>query len=1467
MRKICMFSTATIVILGVAFTATAKDAKFPEDWKSFDVGRLVKLVESLPGSSSEALAKIAPVFYERLLANPSESTALDYERWVYTVWPLGGSLAAVECAHWRNKFRAAFVQYDLEAKELVYLGSAIRYLDDDDFRHFLAESLAKTSEWQNAGVFEISRIRTMIRIPMGYESGSVAARIKLFSVFVRWYLTNNSNEIQSELCQAWRSFGRETSKALSAEHRAEWRQRLRSEYDQRKNLRLADMVRLEHVLQLLRDKEASAFLANLMERASDWETASVQDLANMAESLSGGTQTSPTVAARAKLAAAVLTKHLTEASRIRSVGVDAIARLARALSKHISPEDRLKWAKNLRSSLAKKELGAKELMLLSEALRCLADEDGSLWAAQRIVSGNALESASIDELIELAQEYAGEKDATSWSIRRKLSSVILNTLMTESSKIVLIDAGYWAKLARSLETDLSDEECVQWRTRLWEAFARRKLDLRELLWLTAAMRALRDRDEFSFMAMWLEKNDSWRSWNWKLTHYASYLSKVAYTSKPKGIIARKRLFENVFSTYLSDGATIRSIGCVLWRHVAQQFQRELARPQGGREEWVRRLRDAFVPSPEAIWAMDPLELMSLADLLAMLKDKKASKLVSTYIYGSDRWQSLDIETLMDLSRRTIVNVPDEEVKVARLRLAEHIGRGYLLNREVALFAGRLPTFAAYFAGDMTLEARNCWAAKFWGAFAGSRAALRELEEGALDDLLTCLRSLDATDLAAMIERQRQYLRCSPEATEKTEVDGWWSDSAWPLLCWRVIAVRPSRRQAVWKEGIRELLSESVLPTNEVLKASERLVAVLLAEKTGSLSPVQILADTLDACRDYSTGEAVRKRLNKYKLLMYLDEMPSQFQEIMERVRELEEAGQIGKACKVCTELIAEAEKAGHKEFTALIRLKLLELTLEQRTVDVASAEKQLQAIKSTSTVPGEEVWNLECRLLIDRLAMAPPERRETVWNEGIPAISGEDFCIFEDTFADLDEFGTSLGNALLVDRVLNDLLLLTPNISSMHRIQLRRVKALAIRGDWENTRFAALLAVLFANGTSSGPFEAVKDCIEIMESAGAPSDALEWIRICLGRSASGGYTKEKPATKPCAVEPVDQSLKSAARQLLQTKAIGISSRQKAFCQLFAGSAEDAMVTAHAALAESQNTRNRIGDRLNDISTILSVADGHIRNSDRFSRWLVAHHAKAQDASMNEIPLTDALLGILIKCQKGLRDVNDPNKVSTKIATYAKLSTKSGREISERWLKRREKNLVRWGIEALEDQNRSWPQYFWARAIHTRGNLEGVAQAILFRAGRESQIENIVELLTATSLLLSSAQDRQYLLHRAAEVLFGTSDFEGCLKLLERADTLVKGSRKPQEMSVGFVRVMSLIGLKRYDEAIKALAEMELLPGTAEEHARTIYLTGWIYLKQNNQSKALSVLRRGIETYPNASFTLKAREIVMRFKGT
>jgi len=449
----------------------------------------------------------------------------------------------------------------------------------------------------------------------------------------------------------------------------------------------------------------------------------------------------------------------------------------------------------------------------------------------------------------------------------------------------------------------------------------------------------------------------------------------------------------------------------------------------------------------------------------------------------------------------------------------------------------------------------------------------------------------------------------------------------------------------------------------------------------------------------------------------------------------------------------------------------------------------------------------------------------------------------------------------IAHKILNDLMLLSPDLASMVGLQQRRVALLSAETYWKEAKTAAVLCATMANATTDGPIGCANRCTDIMRFADAPATEVERFR--------GIWSGEEGEAIGGPTAMVDSLLAGAAKAALETSAKEqLPPRRLAYLHLLAGQAEEALRHIHTALTQAKD-ESEIFDRLDDVQTILSASGSGLWNSDGFSRWLASASGDATRPKPHSDLLQDYLVGLELD-SGGTVGSSQTAPTSGAAKAYSRMSRGGRAGMAAKHLARRRQRLIRWGADALRDKEHIWSRKCLAAAINMQQKPESltvatdsaVAAAVCAKGAKD-----VVQFLETVVPLVHSRAGRRHLLYRLAVAHYNQSAYEESLKCLDSSDALSEDPAGKQHMAAGILRARSLIELARYEDAAGILAGMEGWPGTPKQQARVLFLTGWTCLQSSDTAGALSAFQEVVRRFAETAVADEAARVIGALEGT
>jgi len=544
----------------------------------------------------------------------------------------------------------------------------------------------------------------------------------------------------------------------------------------------------------------------------------------------------------------------------------------------------------------------------------------------------------------------------------------------------------------------------------------------------------------------------------------------------------------------------------------------------------------------------------------------------------------------------------------------------------------------------------------------------------------------------------------------------------------------------------------------------------------------------------------------------------------------------------------------------LARQSLFSLLFQRKTWDIEAIEKHLKAFVSREGHLSGDLWNYACRLWLGKVRDATTADRKSIWQQGLSLLSCDRFTISAETLADLDELIKALkeDSSLSPVTVLTDLLLLCPDLSSMKELQRRRVEFFAAQQNWDEALAGAGLEVLLSIATPEGPRPEVARFLQLMEEAKIASLSKENCKTLIfwRPSTQQDSLPDVDNKRKIVLEiplSVDTELKAAAQNLLAGKNPRLSWRNRAYAHVYTDNFSEALEDLHAALAKSGADKTYSSDVYDDIAFCLWAADGRFNECGRFTKYIAQDLAERSEQGYYG---DDVLLGILIQCKVNSK-VSDP----TVVISQKKLA----RLAMDRW----EQRLHYWAGDALLWSQPEWSRLFWVMAINDRDTPGGVIDcidAIYTKLRQGLRIADAERFLKSMIEHTPDVTAKRNLLLKIALLLHDQGKFKECLETLIRADTFMTNKEAEQDIAVGFIRAMSLIRTRDFTQAIALLNDMQTWPGTPEQHARSLFLLGWIYLQNNNVEQSLLALQGVVDKYPRTAAARKAKQLAAHLRN-
>jgi uncharacterized protein HemY len=140
-------------------------------------------------------------------------------------------------------------------------------------------------------------------------------------------------------------------------------------------------------------------------------------------------------------------------------------------------------------------------------------------------------------------------------------------------------------------------------------------------------------------------------------------------------------------------------------------------------------------------------------------------------------------------------------------------------------------------------------------------------------------------------------------------------------------------------------------------------------------------------------------------------------------------------------------------------------------------------------------------------------------------------------------------------------------------------------------------------------------------------------------------------------------------------------------------------------------------------------------------------------------------------------------------------------------------------------------------------------------------ENIATLLKYAVKNMKDSPGRQYVLQTCGKIHYKHKEYGNCVAAFNDARKYTAKGKYASDESLEFMEAMSLIYLDNTKSATKLLTQLGESATSTEDRARALFLTGWIYLRQNNGQEAKKALEKAISADPNGPYAGKAKTYV------
>jgi tetratricopeptide (TPR) repeat protein len=700
--------------------------------------------------------------------------------------------------------------------------------------------------------------------------------------------------------------------------------------------------------------------------------------------------------------------------------------------------------------------------------------------------------------------------------------------------------------------------------------------------------------------------------------------------------------------------------------------------------------------------------------------------------------------------------------------------------------------------------------------------------------------------------REQIIRQLDELSKADKFDPDVADAKCRLLFVQLAGLAPEKRKAFWEEGIQGIVVRKGCLSAETLAELSKLVDTLGASSSLSvesvienLSELDWQATTRTQLDELSSAIRIQNSFRKVDAASRsAGQVSMDLQRLMLKANMAKGRGQIAEAIAAYQQVLKDHPQ--QKEICLQAHRSLVQLLLVREAYDDSAVLLHLKALLAADGALSSEAWNYACRALLRRIGAADPSARVSLWREGLPPLAIADIRMSSETFADVDRWmaANNRNETLSVLEVLTDLLLLVPDIESMRKLQWRRIAVLTERKAWSEAICAAGLDACFSGSVMEGPRAAAVRCAEIMKSSGATTEALAAVRK---RWEDGKVC----GTLELGERSVDSLLRDKAKQIVSDRAVSSSLRRKAYIQLFAGQVRDSLNSGIQYLSQAVDAGKGIAHGFEDLSILLAVANGSVQSGYAFVQTL------ADGSPSPEVRATGTTAPATQVAPPAFQCEISP---STR-----KILQPAAQKMWELW----RQNLIDWGAEAFREGDVDWARILWVWAINAEVQGDQAIARVNSVCDKAKGLKNAqdnLKILQAMYPCITVAEGKWQILHKIAVISYEDGQFAQCLSILDQADRIPLEKVSSKDIMTGFMRALSFIQLRKYSDAVALLSRMSDWPGTDDEHARALFLIGWVHLQENNKADALTALRKVTDWYSKTAFGPKAQELINRLEG-
>lgn len=1120
-----------------------------------------------------------------------------------------------------------------------------------------------------------------------------------------------------------------------------------------------------------------------------------------------------------------------------AVKVNDIAQLVKDLTKwfKLSAPTRRDMAKLLRQHYGQRDLESKELAALSSSMGMLSREETALYLGEGLTTWGKWKSADGEVISALAASIGDLKSPAANGVRQRLAAR-LEALCADR------DGGTDGAALRKLAEGIRRTQFAMSASRkgalarmLADRFSDANLPHRDVRVLHEQLRRLDPGVEVECLSR-LIHGARWRGWKvdgleWlaqSLTWDTRSRGPLSEASKSKLRDARLEFCGEIERRFLVDANSIRSVPGASWqRFIGVLSQDDPSR----RRKWSERILNELCGTKEAMASLSEKDITAIVGFCDRLESKEKSKGILT------QWLDVRSRQGRPISPRMVSVIagrlsPDEKDPETLRHLAKAVTHICATDPSAMMqINGRLDRIAEILGEGLTRCEKGVWASGIWLNTWGDRLRAR--------DAMTTL------GLSQLADCEREDLRQQKE---------------FPAGPVDIPGPSPALRDGRYARMIAELTirgeSEMMLDPNGIFVGPDpawrpSLLADLLdglslasSSKSGPQAADRPLGYIVQTCRDHEARSLARRALRSSRIRS------------LSTIAKPESRGPCEAAAfcgakppsllAAAEALLAEPGLKGNMRAQGLMHLVAAEARIDDAVPNPVLARKHLEAAEQSGQVSKSDLGDLRLRLTCHALLGSPAGSREAAVADALADLSALAY-VDSATVAALKRVVEKIGPEQpdLVHHLLSRCLLASPDLPSMYAIQRLRTNLFVAQKSTEDAKAGAALEAILALRLPEGPMEAIRR-MAFLEGQDADK-----ARSVIGTLAGGERWRRQVPNL------FDVPLKKAAAEIAKGQ-VKLNARGKAWTALVAGQSEPALRAYHTQLASAPTAGRGVADALDDIAVACGIVQNDPACMGEFESWL----ARGADRQAG----LKGPAGLLCQCEEQLPtgSTRQVLEAMSMPRSYRALSTEDRARLARHVVTLQGERAARWVQSAAQQGQDELAAQMVALAVGAPGSAEqacAIGHDVLFRLACLGP-DKARAVLEAAAGRCDGVR-RAVVLRQTARLRFDRGDHAACVEALKQAEKLAPAAGA-EGIQCGFLKAMSLISTKHYDQAIECLQSLQkLASGAPESDARRMFLIGWVYLKLDKPQEARQVLSDAIRRYPDSAFAEKAKAIVSK----